>query len=712
MSKIKENVSSENWILRVSNIKKVLEGLSDVYESILGYSMISTASSFPKPDALLIGKECNPSEMAKLLQLILGAAVNCDNKEWYIANIMKLDTDTQIAVKNAIESLFISIGESTVSSGRARSSTADSMISLSFSDAINTSGDALSPDAGAADASAVHQLKREIDRLNHDLSLAVESKEKVTQELFDLKRELKTMREENNQLNSENEILTCKLQRKSSHSSGNNVLSAHDASVASLSEPSDASLKEAHVAKLQNQIERLKEDLFKMENSREEVRVKNDLLEKERLELKRKNEELQRRANEARNLKDELDIHKQLSEKAEKYEATIEVYKKKLEEAAEFRRKFKVTADDKNISESKLKISLEEEMRKNSSLKITNDNLKKQIQELTTSLATVTHRADSSDIELNLMKQKLNALSENKEHLAKELEEAKRTISRLEAGDRHKLVLEDELDHENGNQNALSFELKTNESERKITQLESENVDLKKQLDDLKKRMKNNPTESCEGTSGHSSFRMNASEGDGGVITRPAAIANQNISSDPADVHKLIESLNNEVYHWKDKVSRLEGALFKKREEIAEMDLRYKRCVNKAKQVAKVLEPIRSTSSNSSISSMANLEQLTLDLSAKEKTIQELEAENAKINQLKEVEERLMTVAFHSLVRLTLLFFILPSLHLFLPLIHRILLFPLFILRVTLVKTPVSLISSSSPPPPSSLSPPPRFSPP
>lgn len=648
--------------------------------------MISTVSSFPKPDAHLIGKEANPTELAKLLQLILGAAVNCDNKELYIANIMKLDTDTQIAVKNAIESLFMSIGESTSSPGRTRSGTTDSMMSLPFPDAIGLATDGLLAGSGSPDAALVHQLKLDVRRLTDDLSAAIESKERAIQELFDLKRELKSVKEENSQLNSENELLISKMNKKSSQTSS--ALSPHDTSTSSISESTDASLKEAFVVKLQNKVESLKEDLFKMENSKEEVRIKNELLEKELMELKFKNEELQRKANEARNLKDELDIHKQLSEKAEKYEATIEVYKKKLEEAAEFKRKIKLTTGDKNVTESKLKISLEEEMRKSSTLKATNDNLKKQIQELTSNLATITHKAESSDFELKMLKQKVTSLYEEKEELSKQLAETKKRLGRNE------LLIEDEVDNENGNPNALSFELKSNESESKIAALESENCHLKSQLEALTKKLSHFLPE-LDANSGNGSFRPNnqhQQQEQPDVHRRGDRHA---LTSDPADVHKLIESLRNEVYDWQQKVSQLEGVLAKKEEEMNEMETRYRKCVTKAKQVAKVLEPISLTSTNSSFSSMANLEQLTLDLAAKDKTIQELEVESEKLKQFKEVEERLMTVAFHSLVRFLLLFFILPCLQLALVLMHKF--FSLLLSRTLSLSNPLSLpILSSS----------------
>jgi protein HOOK1 len=342
----------------VSNIKKVIDGIADYYENAL--RMPVTASNFNLPDAPLIGKDLNEKELGRLMQLILVAAINCDNKEKHIATILTLGTETQLIVKNAIEDLFITFG---ADGGRGRSVTMDSIGSMTLPDLTVPEG------AGS-------QFKNEVKRLSDELAAAVEVKERTIQEMFDLKRELSSLQQENVQLTVENENLTdlvTKLQSTPSKTvpstAGSDILTG---------DSSETSLKEAHLNKLQTRIETLREELFKTENSREEVKIKNELLEKELMELKFKNEELQRKANEARNLKDELDIHRQASEKAEKYEQMIEVYKKKLEEAAEFKRKMKSGAD-RSASQSSFQSSLEEEHRKNSNLKAQIESLKKQV---------------------------------------------------------------------------------------------------------------------------------------------------------------------------------------------------------------------------------------------------------------------------------------------------------------------------------------------
>ena len=585
LSKIKENVPLDNWRLRVSNVKKVIEGVQDFYDNVL---CLGLPLNVTLPDALLIGRENNKKEVGRLIQLILGAAVNCDHKEHYIAKIMALDTETQMTVKQAIEELFIP-GEVT---GRGRSDTASSMTWDSIT--------AIHSDGGSG-------LKLEIKRLNEELARVSESKEKIAQEMFDVKRELSSIKEQNSQIVMENDKLSNTIKTLENSSNRN-----RNETNATTSETSDASLKEIFVNKLQSRIEGLMDDLFKMENAKEEIRIKNELLEKELMDVRFKNEDLTRKANEARNLKDELDILKQQAEKADKYEQTIENLKKRLEEMSDFKRKIKYSGDDGIISESKLKLQLEEELRKNCNLKTQIDNLKKQVSEMHANLAQVNHCKDSAEFEVRMLKEKYEYLAEEKQFLLNEMNEMRRLS--LEKG-----APPDTFAIPGGSSSGvnLNHELANSDHQSRVKDLERENFILRQKL------------------VAHGENEDTDSNG-----MPPTSLESSN---------KIIEALRLEVYDYQQKVIQLEGILQKKEEDIADMEARYRKCVNKAKQVAKVLEPISITSSNSSINSMANFEQLAVELQAKDQQLHELEAEHEKTKALKEVEEKLMSVAFHSL---------------------------------------------------------------
>src|SRR5690606_37657739 len=60
------------------------------------------------PDANLIGKNCDVDQLSLLLQLMLGIAINCEDKQKYIQNITALDLDVQHNLMEAIQQLMSS----------------------------------------------------------------------------------------------------------------------------------------------------------------------------------------------------------------------------------------------------------------------------------------------------------------------------------------------------------------------------------------------------------------------------------------------------------------------------------------------------------------------------------------------------------------------------------------------------------------------------
>lgn len=85
----------------MSNLKKVVEGLYDYYCDVLNYSL----SEFPRPDAMSIAEQGDSVELERLLQLVLGCAVNCSSKQDYIRKIMCLEESLQANIMRALQEL-------------------------------------------------------------------------------------------------------------------------------------------------------------------------------------------------------------------------------------------------------------------------------------------------------------------------------------------------------------------------------------------------------------------------------------------------------------------------------------------------------------------------------------------------------------------------------------------------------------------------------
>lgn len=93
--------------------------------------------------------------------------------------------------------------------------------------------------------------------------------------------------------------------------------------------------------------------------ARDDYRIKLETQEREMAELKTRFELLQETAGEARLLKDELDILRDTADRVEKYESTIQSYKKKLEELGDLKRQVKIL-ESKNIAYIQQNMELEQ----------------------------------------------------------------------------------------------------------------------------------------------------------------------------------------------------------------------------------------------------------------------------------------------------------------------------------------------------------------
>lgn len=72
ISKIMRDISSDNHRLKLSNLKKVLKGMLDYYSEVMD------ANNFILPDVTKIAERTDKSELGRMIQLVLGCAVNCE----------------------------------------------------------------------------------------------------------------------------------------------------------------------------------------------------------------------------------------------------------------------------------------------------------------------------------------------------------------------------------------------------------------------------------------------------------------------------------------------------------------------------------------------------------------------------------------------------------------------------------------------------------
>uniref|UniRef100_A0A8C5GXG1 Protein Hook homolog 3 n=1 Tax=Gouania willdenowi TaxID=441366 RepID=A0A8C5GXG1_GOUWI len=276
ISRIKPEVG-DNWRLKISNLKKILKGILDYNQEILGQHI----NDFTLPDVTLIGEHSDAAELGRMLQLILGCAVNCEQKQEYIQTIMMMEESVQHVVMTAIQEVICVV-----------------FLFLFL------------------------QLKKTAEELNEALS----TKEEIAQRCRELDMQVAALQEEKSSLLAENQILMERLNQSDS--------------IEDINSPAGR----RHL-QLQTQLEQLQEETFRLEAAKDDYRIRCEELEKEILDVKSQNEELTSLADEAQSLKDEMDVLRHSSDKVSKLEGIVEHYKKKLEDIGLLRRQNKLVEE-------------------------------------------------------------------------------------------------------------------------------------------------------------------------------------------------------------------------------------------------------------------------------------------------------------------------------------------------------------------------------
>ncbi|KAG8183460.1 hypothetical protein JTE90_002842 [Oedothorax gibbosus] len=607
LSKIKTDAGT-NWRLRISNLKKILKAILDYYNEVLGQQIIG----FHMPDVAAIGEKNDIEELGRLLQLVLGIAVNCTRKNEYIEALMGLEEDIQHDVMKAIQGLRTKEIPSHYPS------------------------------------EAYEELNNQIKALTDELHSTKESKEQITQRFHELDMQVAFLLEEKNSLISENEKLLEKL---------NHIESFEDPS----------SLAGRRFQQLQQKLEVMQDEVFKLETGRDELKMKVENQVKEILDLQQKNVELQK---ESQSMKDELDVLRHTSDKVNMFEATIETYKKKWEDMCDLKRQVKLL-EAKNTQYMQQCMELEEELKKCVMLKPQIDMYKKQVQELQSRLSEETKRADKADFEYQRVLEKKASIQQEKERLEMERNSLKESLEELRC-----MQLQKENTNEgSGDNTSISdselLDVVPPEIREKLIRLQHENKMLKisegatvdkhltltqSMLDDAKARINELETDNrlfnrrimeleSQIEDLHSNQTALNTQGDLEMKQKLSSVIKKQKEAD-AELQSCsvtIESLESQIEASVITNQQLQESLNRKDEEIRAMEERYRMYLAKAKNVIKILDPKKYPYSNLDIVT------LKTQLLEKEKIISNLEKEADKTRVLQDMEDKIITTAFYNL---------------------------------------------------------------
>ncbi|XP_075885203.1 protein Hook homolog 3 isoform X2 [Nelusetta ayraudi] len=614
ISRIKPDVG-DNWRLKISNLKKVLKGILDYNQEILGQHI----NDFTLPDVNLIGEHGDAAELGRMLQLLLGCAVNCEQKQEYIQTIMMMEESVQHVVMTAIQELMSK--ETPVAGGN------DSYVDLD------------------------RQLKKTAEELNDALA----AKEEISQRCRELDMQVAALQEEKSSLLAENQVLMERLNQSDSIEDVNSPAGRR------------------HL-QLQTQLEQLQEETFRLEAAKDDYRIRCEELEKELLDVKSQNEELTALADEAQSLKDEMDVLRHSSDKVSKLEATVEHYKKKLEDMGLLRRQNKLM-EEKNTVLVQSNMGLEEELRKASAAKGQLETYKRQVVELQNRLSEESKKADKMEFEYKRVKEKVDSLQKEKDRMRTERDSLKETIEELHCVQAQEGQLSAGLLPlgGGGGSDSLAAEITTPEirehlirlqHENKMLKLEQEGSDnqkialLQSLLEDAGRRASELETENRLINQRLMEEQSQVEELQRSLQEHGAQDDHSSILKKKYEEHmEKLRELNNELLRKNafiddmepkynassQRVDELEDALKKKDEDMKLMEERYKKYLEKAKSVIRTLDPKQNQGSGPEVQALKN------QLQEKERMLNSLEKEMDKTKGQRDYEEKLIVSAWYNM---------------------------------------------------------------
>ncbi|CAJ1060047.1 protein Hook homolog 1 isoform X1 [Xyrichtys novacula] len=609
LGRIKTDVE-DNWRLKMNNLKKILQMVLDYYNEVLTQDI----SDFPFPDLALVAERSDPVELGRLLQLVLGCAVNCERKKEYVGIIMTLEESVQHMVMTAIQELM--------------------------------SKDSASP-FGASSGDLEQQLKKALE----DLSELLAEKEALNQRCEELDMQVAVLQEERNSLLAENDVLTDRA----------NQLDTFD-------DPSTPSGRKH--SQLQQQVEALQEENFRLEAAKDDYRIHCEDLEKQLIEVQHRNDELTSLAEESRALKDELDVLRNCSDRVVMLEASVETYKRKLENLGDLKRQMKLL-EENNMTYMQNTFSLEEELRKANAARAQLETYKRQVSELHNKLSEETRRADNLAFEMKKLEEKHETVIKEKERIIIERDSLKEINEELHCtqAQQNQLSKAGMLPSSSPSHDNLAAELIPVEYREKFMRLQHENKMLRVQQEeferekiaalqaDLEEAHKSRSELDTENRLNlervielqqqvedlQKALQSQASKPDDSNLKRKldAHMVQLNEAQDEIMKKKeLLEDLQPDNTQTSLKLDELMAALKKKDDDMRAMEERYKMYLEKARNVIRALDPKLNPAT-------AEIQALKNQLADRDKQILNLERQCEQAR-LREYEEKMIVTAWYN----------------------------------------------------------------
>lgn len=261
----------------MSNLRKVIDAVYEYYGDVLNL----TLADYPRPDSQRIAEKCDLIELERLLQLILGCAVYCEEKQTYITQIRCLEESLQQNIMQALQDL-------------------------------ETAFQGASPSRSS------------LSMANFDNKMLQEERDTLAQKCFEAEKRIRLLIEDKSNLQQEIYKLQEELESKSNGSTA--VIGDDGVSLGPIQSGS------TRYNDLRRQLDALKDELIQSETAREDLKLKSQQQNVEIISMQQKIEELTKNTSKMSQLKDELDVLRESNDKMKVLETQLATYKKRLED--------------------------------------------------------------------------------------------------------------------------------------------------------------------------------------------------------------------------------------------------------------------------------------------------------------------------------------------------------------------------------------------
>ncbi|XP_075249122.1 protein Hook homolog 3-like isoform X3 [Convolutriloba macropyga] len=687
-----------DYRLKANNLKKIVQFIISYYQEVLFQDL----SDEVLPDETRIAADCDGEETSKMLRLVLGCAINCDQKEQYISGIMALEESIQQDVMSAIQKLMSSTAhqKSPGKPGATSPFTNGGFGLGGFEDELEQQ----------------HIIDRQLKEAWDEVHRLTMENEELSQKYHDIQQKMDYMSEEKDYLIGQMEAAG--IQHRGSRSStatiGGSTGAENEANISTSSataispnttedQPPIAAMSSMKYKKLQEQYDELTHENYRLEAMKDDLRGRCEEQEQEIMELQDKVSEMSDLAKHARQYKDEVDELRSEITKTAKLESQVETMKCKLEEMGDLKRQMKML-EEKNLSYMQNNLQLEEETKKLTTLRQQVENYRLQMQKLESELMRESKRADRAQFDLDKKAEKVANLEaeieksrQEQQRLREEMDDMSLHQSTKPAN--HKADVTADKSENNSAENSLASldsprganslegnansltgeEFLSPQIKEKITRLTAENRVLKRSLGsnpeaaeqlqlvkgeledeqrrradlESENRLSNGKIMELESRVEELQSQLNsshsASDSSSLQLTEMRKKLHEymdkarEMESGSRKVELQRDSLEAKLKETEDKLRANKDLLSKKENDMKLMEDRYKKYLEKAKNVVKVLDPRTQAGVTPEIQSLKN------QLTDKEKMIQQLEKERDKSRVVRDQEERLVVSAWYNL---------------------------------------------------------------